>query len=287
MVFSLAGPIGCQKGQSPATPQEHLTRGWDAYRMGEYTAAVHSFDTVLRHPQVTEDQRLHAMYGLGTVWQLRTPDSDPDKAREYFDTVVSTGGDSTWAAWSLLALAQMDRMVSASKTLDVEKVCAAYQRVVDRFPNHPAGEEAFLNRQFLLVTTFDPATIEASIVALNEFVQTHAESNYVSAAYSLLSNCYREQNRPAEQLAMLIRQLDTLRKDTSDPLADSSGLVWTIASIAEFKLGDFATARKYYQKLLDDYPLDSRRYGAKRAMERMSRIEETLKANPDAPISRD
>ena len=38
-------------------------------------------------------------------------------------------------------------------------------------------------------------------------------------------------------------------------------------------LGDFDTARKYYRKLIEEYPTDIRMYGAKQALKRMDEVE--------------
>lgn len=283
----LATLIGCHKDEAPIAATDRISQAWDFYRMAEYTLAVRYFEVASTDPQATADQRLEALYGLGNVWNLRTPEPDIPKARQYFQQVVDTGGDSTWAAWSLLALAQIERLTLLNGKINVEKTSAAYQRVVDRFPNHPAGEEAFLSRQFLQITTFKPADIEKSITELKHFTETHPNSDYLSAAYTLLANAYEEQKRYPDFLAMLIMALKSQKQDATDPTAESVGLLWKIASVAEFKVGDFATARTYYQKLIDEYPIDSRRYAARRALERIARIEAALKQNPDAPISND
>ena len=52
---------------------------------------------------------------------------------------------------------------------------------------------------------------------------------------------------------------------------------WYIAVVAEFEVGDFETARKYYRLLMTEYPRDRRNFGAKTAIERMDALEEKLR----------
>ena len=53
---------------------------------------------------------------------------------------------------------------------------------------------------------------------------------------------------------------------------------WQVATTAEFLAGRLDVARTYYQKLIDEYPLDYRKFGARQALARMDRLEQNLRA---------
>jgi hypothetical protein len=72
--------------------------------------------------------------------------------------------------------------------------------------------------------------------------------------------------------------LKTYEIDPTNPSAELGWFYWTVATIAEFEVGDFDTARKYYRKLLAEYPHDQMVFGAKQALKRMDDLEAKLRA---------
>ena len=77
---------------------------------------------------------------------------------------------------------------------------------------------------------------------------------------------------PAASASLEARELDP-----TNPYSDNAALYWEIATIAEFEAGDFAVARKYYKGLVDEYPQDQRRWGARLALERLDAVEAKLR----------
>lgn len=120
-----------------AAPQPSLT-GWDYYRLGDFSSAVRLFEREAASGDAA------ALYGLAATWHWRRPGEDLVKARQLYEQVIAQAPNSEWAAWSALALARMLATLPPGKEPPVTEVLAAYQRVIDRYPNHLAGEEAFL-----------------------------------------------------------------------------------------------------------------------------------------------
>jgi len=71
----------------------------------------------------------------------------------------------------------------------------------------------------------------------------------------------------------VIEALERKEIDPTNPYSDNAWPYWDIATVAEFEVGDFETARKYYQMLIDGYPTDTRKYPAKQALKRMDKLE--------------
>jgi len=268
-----AALIGCDRGGPAGEPREKVLEGWTNYRMGEFSLAIRDFETVEKDPGANPEVRLQALYGLATTWNLRRPDEDVKKATPYYKQVINLAPQSDWAAWSLLALARMKHLVPVGTEPDVPKLYQAYQGVIDKFPKHTAGEEALVFQQSLLVSTFKPEDAQKALAILDKFVTTHPQSYFLSSAYGLMSYCHDTLGEPEKKLHDLIRQLETQKVDPTNPFFENAGAYWAIATVAEFEAGDFETARKYYQKLLTEYPVDSRIFATKQALKRMDGVE--------------
>lgn len=255
-----------------------IERAWDYFRVGEFGQAALVFEGAAARAGTDGELRMQALYGLATTCALRSPGPEPEKAALLYEEIVSKSGDGDLAAWSMLGLARMMHAVPVGQEPDYGEVRAAYQRVIDKFPSHPAAEQAFIHQQSTLVATLSEKDAAAALAALEGFVQARSGSRFASPAYSLISECHRTLGRPTERLAAEIRALETRILDPSNPYMDLAWPYWKIATIAEFEAGDFAVARKYYGKLIEEYPTDIRKYGARQALQRMSDTESRLRA---------
>lgn len=264
-----------------------MSEGWNHYRLGEFDSAVRSFTAAREVSAAATGTVNMAQYGLATTWNLRTPLGDQDKAlaRKEYQQVIDRSPDSDLAAWSLLALARMQHVVAVGEEPDYEAVRAAYRTVIQRFPNHLAGHEAFIYLQSTLVQTVQPGPTRQAEIALRDFIQTHPRSGFISAAWSLLASCYETLGRPEEQLAAEMHALESMEFDPTNPLHENSVIYWRIATIAEFEAGDFATARTFYRRLVAEYPQDIRVYACEEALRRMDRTEAELRGAKAGPTS--
>jgi len=262
---------GCNS-DSEFVAEPIITRGWTNYRTGEFKFAIRDFESVLAE-EISHDDQIKATYGLATTWALRRPNEDPVKAAQLYKRILKLNPKHELAPWSLLGLARLKHMVSADKTFDPNQVCKAYQDVIDRYPNTLAAEEAFTFQQTIQISSFDPQTVAQTIDTLDRFIQTHPKSPFVSFAYTLQKHGYMTLNQPEKVLQAAIRAYETQIIDPDVPFIDNSAIYWEIAAIAEFEVGDFTTARAYYNKLLKEYPIDFRCFPAKQALKRMDELE--------------
>lgn len=273
----LAGAlISCVHRSSSLSDPEAVLQGWDQFRAGDFAAAASSFHLVLSRTPAGSPEHVAALYGLATTCAMRRPSPEIQRAEELYEEVFAISPKSDLAAWSLLGLARIQHLPPADQDPDIPRVRAAYQRVIDHCPDHPAGHEAFIYQQSTYVASMKPEESEAALDRLRTFTQQYPTSKFLSAAWGLQSACYETLNRPEEWLQAELNALETAELDPLNPWQDYSWSYWRIATIAEVEVGDFATARTYYQRLIDEYPEDIHLFAARQALERMSELEEQL-----------
>ena len=275
---------GCSQEPIPTENSAQLRGGWEAYGTGDYARAIQLFDAVTKSPE-SSDAHLQGMYGVASVWNFRRPGQDAPKAATIYTEIASRAPKHDLAAWSLLALARMKHVVPVDEEPNFDEVRKAYQECIDRFPNHAAGEEAFIYQQSTYVAKLSPADAQKAAAALEAFIAQHAKSPFISATWLLLGEAYGILKQPEKALQARVRSLETEEEDPLSP-PDRAIAYWQVASMAEFDAGDFATARAYYNKLIAEYPNDMRLFAAKTALKRMDDLEAKIKAELAAEKSR-
>ncbi|MBA4388413.1 MAG: hypothetical protein C0404_10565 [Verrucomicrobia bacterium] len=267
---------GCARKQA-VDPAAALSAGWEFCRAGEFGPAVLSFDDARRATGTNDPLHIKALYGLASTWNLRRPGEDTEKAGRIYQQVVDMAPASDLAAWSMLAQARMKHLVPVGQEPDYPAVREAYQRVIDRFPNHLAGEEAFVYQQASLVASLKDEDARTALANIDRFLQEHPASRLVSALWGLTANCRETLRQPREQLDAAIKAFETRPVDPTNPKEENTWAYWRIATLAEFEVGDFATARTFYGRFVAEYPNDDRTYGAKMALARMDALEARLR----------
>jgi tetratricopeptide (TPR) repeat protein len=271
---------GCARREKGTDPAAAIREGWDFYRLGEFNSAILSFEKAVQAAPETDPLHATALYGLATTWSLRQPQPDQNKplAARDFEKVIALAPKSDLAAWSLLALARMKHLVPVGEDPDYEQVRAAYQAVMDRFPDHLASHEAFIFLQSTYVASMTPANLRLSETNLLSFIEQHPSSGFLNEAYALLCVCYENLGLPEKWLWAEVRAFETAEIDPSNPQQENSWSYWRIASVAEFEAGDFDTAREFYGRLIKEYPEDIRVYAAKQALKRMDGVESRMRS---------
>ncbi len=276
VVLGVTWAGGC--GRKAAAPSQGtaLESGWMAYRLGEFTLAHRRFTEAFE----SEQSVAAALYALGINWQLRRPGEDLKRAAEMFERVVAEHAQSEEAAWSLLALARMAHTPPADQPLDVERVLAAYQRVIDHDPEHAAAMEALLLQQSLIL---EGATAEhgARVVARLEpmLAKVAAGGPFRGDLRALLAQAYRWVDQPERSLEQMIAGWKERELDPRNPEPDDSWTYWNIATLAMFEAGDFATARGFFRRLIEEYPTDQKVYLARQQLAKMDAIEAELRSD--------
>ena len=281
-VLALAGWLtACGPVAPERTPAELLTAGWNAYRLGDYKLAVSTFDRLLAVPGLDPDLQVQARYGKAVTQDLRqpVPTQQDEEARALYEQIIREASSHDLAAWSSLALARMTHLVPVGEEPDFQQVQAAYQKVIDAYPRHLAGQEALIYQQSTQVQSLDPNLTTQAVARLQSFLNEQPDGKFASAAYNLLAQAYETLNQPDNQLEARLKELETLEVDPASPAAsDFSWRYWQLATTAEFLAGRLDVARIYYQKLIEEYPLDFRKFGARQDLQRMDDLERRLRS---------
>jgi tetratricopeptide (TPR) repeat protein len=283
-------------GNEAVNPSDQISRGWRYFQAGEFSLATDQFQSAcdqLRSRVIAADPvLLEARFGLAQSWDLgRRDEGGPAIAAPIYQQIVTADPTGDLAAWCLLAMARSQHL-SAPPESDPVNVLALYQTVVDRFPRHPAGEEAFMYIQIIRLLS-NPSDEQSNrvLASLEQFVQHHAESKFISEAYMLQANCLDRLGKPREKLAAMEKAFQTREVDTANPRMDNAAPYWSLATTAEFDAGDFPTARKYYNLLRNQYPNDQRSFPALQQLRRMDDIEAAIRGGvsttiPNAEVER-
>lgn len=278
-VFAASG-CGGSSGPGTGAPQAALEAGWNNYRLGEFKLAADGFEAARRASPAGSEEHLQALYGLATTWNLRLPAQDQDKklADQLYREILQTGPTSSLAPWTELALARMKHLVAVGDDPDYPAVRAAYQKIIADHPGHLVAREAFIYLMAVKVATFETNELKSALADLQAFVSQTNDRSFFQPAYSLMAVTYNSLGRQRERLDAEIASLEATEVDPTNPYNEFSWQYWNLATMAEFELGDFDTARTYYRKLLAEYPRDRRVYAVKAALQRMDDLEAKLRA---------
>ena len=256
--------------------------GWTAYRLSEFQNATLAFEAARTRAARGSDDWAMATYGLATTWDLRRPGEDPQKAAELYREILAAAPSSPMAPWTELALARQQHLVPVGQEPDYAAVDAAYRHIMEKFPGHLAAKEAFLYLQSIQLAKLEPESTRAAIAELLQFVGRE-KKEFLSPAWSLLAVGYHTLGEQENRFEAEQKSFETTEVDPSDPYLEFGWAYWNLATIAEFEVGDFAVARKYYQLLIDKYPTDIRVHGCKAAIRRMDELEARIRAEEGSP----
>lgn len=258
-----------------------MAEGWQAYQFGQFDKAIQWFESAAQKASPNSEAQAKALYALGTAYHFRRPTALPDKARERYEKVLAMAPESEMAAWALFSIARIEAAQKAEVQIiskeNREKIAANYQKVIDKYPNSLAGQEAVVTQQALKLASLEPAEIESAIARIKKFLQAYPNSPYRSAAWTVLSNAYDLQRKYEDQLNALIQVLETLEDDPTNPIMVKPATFWGIATVAEYKAGDLETAKKYHLMLQQKFPRDTLVYSSQKAVERINRKQAELK----------
>lgn len=277
----------CGPARAADAVAESLAAGWENYRLNEFDRALRFFNEALQQAPAGSESHLQALYGLGTTWNLRRPGEDREKAAGYYRQIMDAAPAGDVGAWTALALARMQHLVPVGAEPDAPAVRQAYGEVMRRYPGHLAAKEAFIYSMSTYIATLEEAQTRYAIANLQRFVRQPGAREFVQPAWSLMAVGHTTLKEPELRLQAEIMSLKTTEVDPSNPFNEFAWAYWNIATVAEFEVGDFATARAYYQRLLREYPNDIRVFGVKQALRRMDDLEAKLRQGDTRLATRD
>lgn len=274
--------VGCSQQQEPLSADQLLEEAWSDFRFADYELAIRKFDKLVQEelPDKTREHELQASFGLATLWDLRMPlpDKDPELATALYRKLIEEEPQHDLAAWSRLALARMEQVVTPGEQPDLDATRAAYRELIQHHPDHPAGQEARIHLAGTYFLEENEALYQQSIEEMEAFLKAYPDSPWISHAHGML---IRAHLKLGNLEAARNHRLEKMRTEEFDPTNPKANHAWNYRSHAvqsEFDIGDLEEARTYYRKLIEEYPTDMRTFWAKEALKRIDRLEQQVEA---------
>jgi tetratricopeptide (TPR) repeat protein len=291
----LAGGLAaCHRAADDLPARAWLEKGWGHFRLEEFDEAQRAFETALEKeagPDASlraadETLRLNALYGLGLVASVGHHGEQAIIAQKRFEEVVA--GDHSdkkeMAAWATLAMVRDQALpVTADAAVDEDAVTAGYTRVMEDYPATPAAGEAFLYRTALRVQRFKEQDARQAITEIDAYLQAHQDTHLKSALLALESTACQTLKDYKGALRTAIASLDSKEQDPANPAQNNILEYYRIAMMAQFDVGDFATARAYYNRFLKEYPRDQRAYTVRLLLKHLDETEAALRDGKAVP----
>lgn len=267
-----------KKTEQPGDAATLIGKAWTDYRLSEFQNAVLAFEAARAAAVPGSDEWAMATYGLATTWDLRRPAEDSKKAASLYKEILVAAPDNPMIPWAELALARQQHLVPVGQEPDYAAVNAAYQNIITKYPGHLAAKEAFLYLESIQLARLTPEATRQAEKELSGFIRQADTLEFVGPAWSLLAVAYTTLKEPGQRLEAELKSFELTEVDPSDPYLEFAWAYWNLATLAEFEVGDFDLARKYYRLLLEEYPTDIRVYGCKQALLRMDELETRMRA---------
>lgn len=274
--------ISCVGKDAVHSSQILIDTGWKNYQLGDFDLAVENFQEANRLSNDL-DIKAEALFGEASCWNYRRQNRNTDKARELYAEILRLTPLHPLIPWIELAKVRIQHFGKIEPKLDYASLADSYADVYKRYPNHLAGQEAFVNQYNVLLydVSDDKQIARTAIPILQDFLTNHPETPFLHSVSSQLASCYAALNKDQERVFWMLRALEKRELDTTNPNADNSTNYWNIAHTAEFEVGDFKLAREYYLRLITAYPRDQRIFEAKTALRRMDEVEILVRAGRD------
>ena len=274
---------GCGHKGAVESPEEQMREGWKRYRLGEFNAAVRIFKFLEASQPPGSEAHLQGLYGEASCWNHRRDGRDSAKAISGYRAIIDQAPASPLAAWAALDIVRAKHLAPADQDLDYAQLAREYGEVYRKYPDTPAGEEAFLYRIRLSLPTADADQARKDLEEIEAFLQAHPKTPFLSPLYTLMAESCHHLNEEDKRLEYLIKALQTREVDPTTPFFELSTAYWNIAYAAEFEAGNFAIAREYYNRLMTEFPRESRVFLVRKALARMDAVEAALREGRALP----
>ena len=271
---------GCERTEAKASDRELLASAWAYFKLSEFSEAQRNFARVIEQAKdkASFESRVQAEYGLAAITAMGS-EADSAKAVPQFQQVINELPHSDLAGWSQLAMVRMTQQAIGTDTPDArKKLDADYRAVIETYRGQPPADEAFVHLQALRLIPLDrdaARQVNADITAY-----LNRGTRYVSALYNLRAISHQLCDEYQASFDDRTASIASQEKDPQNPMQIDAGLLYAMGVSAQFDLGDFATARQYYQRFLDLYPTEQRSFTVKLLMKNMDHVEASLPSMP-------
>ena len=272
----------CGKDEA-GTPDEQIQEGWKRYRFSEFSEALGIFESVEASQPRGSEAYLQSLFGQASCWNHRRDGRDTAKAISLYQEVITQAPANPLAAWCALDIVRAKHLAPADQERDYPKLAEGYGEVYKKYPKTPAGEEAFVYQIRLTLSAATGDEARKKIAEIEAFLARHPNTPFRSPLYTLMAEASHRLNEEEKRLDSMIKAIETREVDPRTPFFELSTAYWNIAYAAEFEAGNFELAREYYQRLINEFPRESRVFASRKALARMDAIEAALREGRSIP----
>ena len=183
---------------------------------------------------------LQSLYGEASCWNHRRDGRDSAKAISGYRAVIAQAPASPLAAWCALDIVRAKHLAPADQVLDYAQLARDYGEVYHKYPNTPAGEEAFLYQMRLSLPTANAELAQKNLKDIEAFLRAHPKTPFLSPLYTLMAESCHRMNEEEKRLDYMIKAVQTREVDPTTPFFELSTAYWNIAYAAEFEAGNFS-----------------------------------------------
>jgi tetratricopeptide (TPR) repeat protein len=275
----------CHDAAARRAPEVERKEAWEDYRIGEFKTALNLFRALREsHPDGSE-YNVQGLYGEGTCWNYRRDGRDEGKAIAAYQAVVTLAPKHQLASWSALEIVRARHLNPADDSADPAPLISEYAELYAKYPNTPAGEEAFLFECSLQTPGLDREHATQLLQQVELFLKDRPQTPFRGPLEGIIAECYNKLDMQDKRLELMVRPVAGEGMGVANPNPFNASVYWNIAYVAEFEAGNFALAREYYHRMLREYPRDVRVFAIRAALKRMDAVEAALRAGKDIPPS--
>ena len=268
---TLVGTGGACRRAEDLPPAQALAKAWEEFEFYNY-AATERLVRPLVDGRTTGEPHAEALFALANSFEHRQPrtESNLKQACAYYRNLIEAHANSPLVPWARLAQARIvDLGVESGRSADAAR--RLYEAVIEHHPGHEAAEEATLRLAQTLMNDPDPDQKTRGIQTLTRWLAAHPKSRLASSMHQVVGHAYLfgpQDYRRAVDHYVAAAELGIHNH------SQVGNVYYRIAYLAQHKLRDYALARAYYRKLIDEVFRDRRAYRARVAIRRMDARQE-------------
>jgi tetratricopeptide (TPR) repeat protein len=269
--------------EEAGNPAEQIGEGWKRYRLSEFGEALQIFESVEASQPRGSEAYLQSLFGQASCWNHRRDGRDTAKAISYYQEVIAQAPANPLAAWCALDIVRAKHLAPADQERHYTKLAEEYSEVYQKYPDTLAGAEAFVYQIRLTLPTASADEARKKLAEIEAFLDRHPNTPFRSQLYTLMAEGSHRLNEEEKRLDYMIKAIGTREVDPRTPFFELSTAYWNIAYAAEFEAGNFAVAREYYQRLINEFPRESRVFASRKALARMDAVEIAIREGRAIP----
>ncbi len=276
---------GCSAGSKGQNPRDLLNEAWQEYRLSDFDRADATFLRAQSASSEGQPEYMESLLGQASIWNTRQDDRESARADALYAKIEQLDPHGPMGAWASLDRVRVEHLRRADETLDYRALARSYRQVRESYPGSAAGDEGYLQALALEEINASPSQERSLLKEYQTFLAQHPQSVYRGPIHAAMGRLLGKLGQPQEKLAELISSLEFREIDKGNPNELLVWNYWEIAVTAEFDAGNFAVARDYYRKIIQEYPSDLLVFRCQQALKRMDFVEGELRAGRKLPAN--